>query len=329
MQLCSQTGEDINRVPAEIVKLTSVSEINKAFFSWREEQAKKALEIPAEFNRHLETMLNPKSLPRYKELATKVTQSWQRMEESLRQAEREAARATEAQRELEAYDRMDTPQLADNVRRALGWWRLAHVDNVQIVFLTPGNVVCSWINKEAGIDLRVDMGQMSVIYVPSQQTVRVERYKGCLDLDGFMHPHISPQGTPCWGNTRATVIQAFKEYDVAKILECLRGVLLSYNPDSPYMELPLFAKERNPDVFKNTPQNYVRDQAGWVDLDELEQAAGVETLDNRESDEGTEQALIRIYRLVYAGFGVPVTDAYYYKSGDRYYEIGQDEFEEE
>ena len=80
-------------------------------------------------------------------------------------------------------------------------------------------------------------------FINSSLTVLPCRQNLFKDSDNYFHPHISNSGEVCWGNAEGTVQQALGSGDFARVLELLQAVLVTYNPESPYVSFEDF-KER-------------------------------------------------------------------------------------
>jgi hypothetical protein len=57
------------------------------------------------------------------------------------------------------------------------------------------------------------------------------------EAEGYPHPHVSTDGTPCLGNLGATVAQLLGEGEHFQLVTTLLEFLRSYNPDNPYLRL--------------------------------------------------------------------------------------------
>jgi len=62
-------------------------------------------------------------------------------------------------------------------------------------------------------------------------------------VDGYPHPHVSTDGTPCFGNISTTVAQLLGAGDQLQALTLILEFLRSYSPDNPYRRI----EQWNPD----------------------------------------------------------------------------------
>jgi len=56
-------------------------------------------------------------------------------------------------------------------------------------------------------------------------------------MEGYPHPHISTDGTPCLGNIGASLAQLLGEGKIFEAVTLLLEFLRSYNPDNPYLKI--------------------------------------------------------------------------------------------
>ena len=57
------------------------------------------------------------------------------------------------------------------------------------------------------------------------------------EVEGYPHPHVAADGTPCLGNIGATVAQLLGEGEHFQLVTTLLEFLRSYNPDNPYLRI--------------------------------------------------------------------------------------------
>ena len=84
---------------------------------------------------------------------------------------------------------------------------------------------------------RYEMGSYC-IHIPlgtGRLTIHLE--EGGSKVDGYPHPHISTDGTPCLGNIGGTLAQLLGEGEHAQAITLLLEFLRSYNEDNPYVRL--------------------------------------------------------------------------------------------
>ena len=81
-----------------------------------------------------------------------------------------------------------------------------------------------------------DMGRY-VISIPLGEGRLTIKPKDGNEVEGYPHPHVASDGTPCLGNMGATVAQLLGEGEHFQLVTTLLEFLRSYNPDNPYLKL--------------------------------------------------------------------------------------------
>ena len=71
----------------------------------------------------------------------------------------------------------------------------------------------------------------------------------------FYHPHVSGDGSVCWGNASSTVSENLVDGKVSEVVQLLQSLLMYYNPDSPYESFESFS--RNGSRLRNYNRFYV------------------------------------------------------------------------
>jgi hypothetical protein len=109
---------------------------------------------------------------------------------------------------------------------------------------TNTNIMLQEVNKQAKLDLHIDMGQLAVrININEGMRFEVIPYRNNLSVGGFYHPHIQSYGSICWGEASTAAMKAIANLDLEKALRLLHAILNSYNGGSPYMQLARFKLE--------------------------------------------------------------------------------------
>ena len=137
------------------------------------------------------------------------------------------------------------PLIIASIENALaqGTFKLLGVTKDAITFMTP-DITCSWKDEKLGISLDAACGKYKIHLSLPSLSVTIESTEE-MD-DSIYHPHVSSSGAPCWGNAATSITQARCKQDIAAILSLTYGLLTTYNPESPYITLLAFDKERNP-----------------------------------------------------------------------------------
>lgn len=292
IQLCSQTGASLAEIPKDILELNDVTKINELFFAWRKEILAKPVELPDNVKAAAKDMFNPKKSIEYKRLLESVRTTEEKMSALQAQAETQMANLLDYKRRIRSYDFRESGQDGlDMIQKIVNarWWTLAHIDAQQLVFLTPKHIQCSWKMPNLGVDMSVDMGQYTVGIQLNSGSIRVEPYEGNINVDGYYHPHVSQSNQMCWGTGQKSKDMALQEQKVDVVLEIVRQILITYNPDSPYRKLEAFARIRNPDAAKS---KRVLKPAGLAWFDKQDIPPGVYIHDTREIEDGERGQLL-------------------------------------
>ncbi len=140
------------------------------------------------------------------------------------------------------------------------------VVNRQTLWLhTKSDVVIVHKNKAAGVDCEVNCGKFAVSISFPDFALRVFPYDNNLQLNRpgsahiYYHPHVSYEGTICWGNAGSQVSDALPKGELAKALELLYSLLFNYHDASPYVHLLALRDEGTSFNFENY-RAYMRNQ---------------------------------------------------------------------
>jgi hypothetical protein len=138
-----------------------------------------------------------------------------------------------------------------------GFWGDFLFDGRDIWVRTMNDITMFYRNRAAGIDMNVNMGQLSARINLADQMVSVFPYRNNLKARGiFYHPHISEDGELCWGNAFNMAEQKLLNWELKEYLSLLQSLLTTYCPDRPYARL---------DEFENAP-SYGRASANLMSL---------------------------------------------------------------
>lgn len=124
-----------------------------------------------------------------------------------------------------------------------GFWKFKRVINGTVLeFHTANNVISSYRNRSARIDIDVNLGKFKVTVDIVNRVIHVGQLANNVHSDwygnmGFYHPHINRNGNVCWGNSGGTVTNMFVNADYAGLMQLLATILVDFNPDNPYVQL--------------------------------------------------------------------------------------------
>jgi len=85
--------------------------------------------------------------------------------------------------------------------------------------------------------VRYDMGTYSIQLPLGSGRLAIHPEVGCTEAEGFWHPHVNSDGTPCLGNIAGPLAQLLGEGEHAQAVALLLEFLRSYNPDNPYLRI--------------------------------------------------------------------------------------------
>ena len=171
------------------------------------------------------------------------------MEERMRQYESRRAEYTSLLRSYkameEAYNKglsSHLPDFATQIQAVTkdGFYTFVgqYSEDNRLVFRT-GNVEMHYR------DNKLDFGKFLVLINPVSFSVSVIPYQDNIGeegegVDSYVHPHIGSGNDVCWGQANASRQSAGEVGDIRTILELVRGILFTYNPDSPYRSFEAF-----------------------------------------------------------------------------------------
>ena len=101
-----------------------------------------------------------------------------------------------------------------------------------------GNLRClsGSINIEYG-GVTYELGCYWIVLPLGQGRLTITPEDRSHDVEGYPHPHIASDGTPCLGNIGASVAQLRGEGKHFECVTMLLEFLRSYNPDNPYLRI--------------------------------------------------------------------------------------------
>ncbi len=178
-----------------------------------------------------------------------------------------------------------------------------------VVDIATPAITLSHFNSEAGINIAVPMGRFRISYDFSAGQVRIYEHKDNIRVATFYHPHVSYDGSVCWGNAQTQYTTASRERSIKRIVEVAYAVLCEYNHDSPFKDLVLFDRSRNPEYLKSQPKTWIRSASYWVVEEDLSVTVhNGDIRDSGEDDDGRSTILIRTYVAHYGSTGVVMLD---------------------
>lgn len=157
--------------------------------------------------------------------------------------------AVTANKELELLESSAAHKrlLGDEIKDVLadGFYTFERYDkDNKCVYLITEPIVLK--HKTQHVDLKVPMGQYQVGIETTTSAIWVNRYKNNLNEGGCPHPHVDSGGDVCFGNMYDEIARLQIDQKYGRMLQILRGILTTYNPDSPYRSLARFNEELAP-----------------------------------------------------------------------------------
>jgi len=71
-------------------------------------------------------------------------------------------------------------------------------------------------------------------------SVKVSKWKNNSEAGGYIHPHLSQSGHPCWGNIHDSAFEALGSKDYVEIIALINNLLSSYSSSNPYIRIEDF-----------------------------------------------------------------------------------------
>lgn len=313
--IASMLGVDITpEREAELNTLDSMAEANKKLVEWKTETPKLA-EVtlyPEEIKKLEEAgmLVNP----RVKTLKDGLVSFESRINQLNAEVDRLIAESIKYKLELKDLESRPQIDLVGKVKEALetGLFTIVSVGSDKITFRTR-DIICSFIDKDIGMDLRVPMGKYRVVLFYRELSVRILQEANTIDSNGYYHPHVDNIGIPCFGNIKSAINKMRTEYNIKGILLGVQQLLSNYNPESPYEKLLAFDVKARPDMYANKNRvwretgDFIRINAGEIDSDNY--------VCMYEDDGGTEYKVFRTYTQVLEGTDIVVSEYEYFMYG--------------
>ncbi len=183
-------------------------------------------------------------------------------------------------------------------------------------FITA-SVILVYQNKQHGIDITLDLGRFRFEWLFAG-VVKVHPHTGNILASNHYHPHLSG-GNICLGNAADAYKTAVAEGKISTQFQILQSILLSYNPDSPYIDITTFQKFID---FKTCDKSkletyWAERNDAWIYNDKYggtyHRIGDESTVGSRGGDEEDETVLIRcrIYQQRYVDLGLDVEPIQY------------------
>lgn len=122
-----------------------------------------------------------------------------------------------------------------------GYWTNPIVYNNYLYLNTQEEIILTQKNKAANIDIELNVGKFAVKISLSNFLIEVIPYKNNVSLstmDGsYYHPHVSTQGSICWGDAYQNVSNWLATRNLGKVLKMLYALLFTYSDTNPYVTL--------------------------------------------------------------------------------------------
>lgn len=261
----AQLTQHTSRV-SEIATMTSKGAANEALMSLLAEKEPPAVN-PA-IQRMVEEALREEAEEHRRE-AERNTNSWlARANEQLDEANYLLAKAAESRR-AEGASANKLAHLAEEVATICrSWYTLDEARSAEDAYKTlhfiTDKVYIRHVNASAGINTTLNMGQYRVEYTPMYASIKVFAHKCNRVSRGYVHPHVSSNGNPCWGDGASTMTQSLTTFKPSAAFGVLRSLLQTYNDGSPYESLDKFAKCIDPEQLETYPTEYRLRSSAYV-----------------------------------------------------------------
>jgi hypothetical protein len=160
------------------------------------------------------------------------------LESACRRVERLAKACAELRQQIHAFDEHTRPELLAQAEEEFD----------QLTSMTPEpfrelEIVDNTLRLET-VDITLEhdertyeLGSLSVEIRLTDFRIRIRPGTDNQRVEEYFHPHLSPDGVPCWGNVGPTVSQLVGERELAGLLPLIWRFLTSYNSRDPYLPI--------------------------------------------------------------------------------------------
>lgn len=222
-------------------------------------------------------------------------------------------------------------------------WLTFHEVSFNWISFKTGDVVMRYVNPTLAMDMAVNFGPFLVKLNILENLIRVFSWDSLLRSREYFHPHVGIGGDVCLGNGAGAYTTAIDSRNFAAAISIIKVILHTYNPESPYEQLPKFYWKQQQmlgvlDMTKDTPV-YIEQRGERVMLysDRVEHSLAVyarrwltdgEVYDHEpDPDDGEIEGLIlvRLCHKVSKEKGLRMDDNMYAKSNNgRYVKIDEE-----
>lgn len=345
--ICSQTGTNQKDIPKEVVEVLATSptknDFNRMFFMWHEAFNKpKPLEFTEDEARLFEGVISVRNLPEYVHAKNDMDSSIRSITAKHRDITALLERVMANKMILMRLENNMELKLLDIIKDCVadGWYKLNKDDTLfslpsqyPVIYFTTPMISLKYYNPQAKIDKNVPMGEYRVLWYVREGRIRVDGSDNTMEINDYIHPHVSSDGSVCWGNASQVYAESMRDMNPKNALEALRVILQNYNADSPYQGIEKWEEyiEANPHHGKKV--EYIPfGRKAWIESDYMpSQWAKTYQHDYREAYDEDEDFhrnmyLMTVFRRVYEGtLEVAGDDDLYYirTSNGRNYSIDE------
>ena len=227
--------------------VTDKNEINKRFFSQLEELKNKTPAAVFALEARLQTQIDNLTRAHNDRAANEIKrQRDQQIRSATDFANRMNTAMTEAhkyEQSLMAIERREstiTQQISRLVQES--YWEFHELNGALLNLLTKNEIILTQKNPAANLDLRVNMGRFKLEINLNALSLRVLKHTDNLDIRNYYHPHVTPDGSICWGTASGLITTKLPKGEIYDSIKLLEGVLSNYNDGNPYVHLADFQK---------------------------------------------------------------------------------------
>jgi len=116
------------------------------------------------------------------------------------------------------------------------------MDGDRICLASP-DIITTYKNEKAGIDLRMNFGQLKYSINLRNGDFKCSEFKNNTDVSGHVHPHINSSGGWCLGNMHEVMQDAIRHLNIYDMINTGHLILNNYNHESPYASFEEFCKK--------------------------------------------------------------------------------------
>lgn len=241
----------------EIIITADNAEINKALLSFDREkyfgttEEVEIVELNEEQIKNIDvaysTVLTRKIKARQDEANSNVRSAMDR----LRQHKDYMKRAYDLREESKTLQVSDYSCIVEDLKKIANDKRfelLSVSDTGMVNILIKEEIINTYKNSRAGIDLRVNLGMFKIkVNLVSGLDFTVEMHRNNVEcsngeFSGIYHPHLNNSGEICLGNMQELFDENRKDSNIFGMIDVAYSVLTTYNEDNPYISLAEFAQ---------------------------------------------------------------------------------------